>query len=312
MGPSTTSSIAMADPNREDDSISSPEPPATLNKAIKRKRDEDTTASSIKKAKKQKQRKSKKPKDVDDGALDVENGINHAIAHMDSRLLADHLAQRTKRFQPDLSIVEVDEWHISGMRPAEHFHRYACHASDCSSTERAIKDTTSFEKNRTTADLPAYLELFSAPRRKKKHGPTLSEAPDAKGSPHTLVVAGAGLRAADLTRALRGFQTKESLVAKLFAKHIKLSEAVELVKKSRIGVGVGTPQRIIDLLEDGALRVEHLEMIVVDASHIDQKKRGILDMKETQVPLLQLLRRTGLKERYESEDRTQKIELLFF
>lgn len=38
---------------------------------------------------------------------------------------------------------------------------------------------------------------------------------------------------------------------KLFAKHIKMEEAIESVKKSRINIGVGTPQRIIDLLNDG-------------------------------------------------------------
>lgn len=178
--------------------------------------------------------------------------------------------------------------------------------------ERAIRDTTAFEKTRSTIDLPAFLERFSAPRRKKKQGPTLSDAPSTKGSPHTLVVAGAGLRAADVTRALRCFQTKESLVAKLFAKHIKLAEAVELVKKSRIGVGVGTPQRIIDLIDNGALSVEKLERIVVDASHIDQKKRGILDMKETQVPLIDLLRKKEFNERYGHEDTEKKMELLFF
>lgn len=99
--------------------------------------------------------------------------------------------------------------------------------------------------------MPDFLEKFSAPRRKKKKGPKLSDAPNEKGSPHSLVVAGAGLRAADLTRALRQFQTKDCMVAKLFAKHIKLQEAIDTAKKTRTGIGVGTPQRIIDLLENG-------------------------------------------------------------
>ena len=34
-------------------------------------------------------------------------------------------------------------------------------------------------------------------------------------------------------RALRTFQTKEAVVAKLFAKHIKLKDAIEYVKKTR-------------------------------------------------------------------------------
>ena len=116
--------------------------------------------------------------------------------------------------------------------------------------EKSIVDTTNWEKPRTKDGLPEFLQRFAAPRRKKK-GPKMSDAAEEKGHPHTLIVAGAALRAADLTRALRDFQTKEALVAKLFAKHIKLKEAVEMVKKSRINIGVGTPQRIFDLLENG-------------------------------------------------------------
>ena len=194
-------------------------------------------------------------------------------------------------------------------------------------SEKAILDTTSWSKERTEEELPKFLEQFAGPRRKKK-GQKLSDAPQEKGHPHTLIVTAAGLRAADLARALRGFQTKQALVAKLFAKHIKMKEAVEMVKKSRINIGVGTPQRIFDLLENGlqfytpallgvdantavgALSASHLERIIVDASHIDQKKRGVLDMKETQVPLVNLLARTEIKERYGR--REDGIELLFF
>jgi len=198
--------------------------------STKRKRDEDAKPESKRAAKR---KKTKKPRDVDDEALDLEKGLNHAIGYMDSKLMADHVAQRTKRFQPDLSMVEAEDVHVP---------------------EKAILDTTSWEKERATDNLSVFLEQYAAPRRKKKGRNKLSDAPEQKGSPHTLVVAGAGLRAADLTRALRRFQTKESMVAKLFAKHIKLKEAVETVKKTRMGIGVGTPQRVIDLLDDGMLR----------------------------------------------------------
>lgn len=57
----------------------------------------------------------------------------------------------------------------------------------------------------------------------------------------------------------------------------------------------------------GALSAEHLERVCVDASHIDMKKRGIMDMKETQVPLVRLLTRKDIKEAGGG-----KIELLFF
>ena len=56
-----------------------------------------------------------------------------------------------------------------------------------------------------------------------------------------------------------------------------------------------------------ALSASSLERVIIDASHIDQKKRGIMDMKETQVPLVQLLSRKEIKEASDG-----KVELLFF
>lgn len=64
------------------------------------------------------------------------------------------------------------------------------------------------------------------------------------------------------------------------------------------------------LIQTGALSSKDLKRIVIDVSHIDQKKRGILDMKETQVPLVHLLTRDELKSRYGTSEK--KIELLFY
>jgi hypothetical protein len=96
----------------------SPEP-ETRPSGSKRKRedgDEDeapvpqTKAAKRKKAKNAK--KAKQPKDIEEDALDLEAGVNHAIAHMDSQLLADHVAQRTKRFHTELSDMELEDMHI--------------------------------------------------------------------------------------------------------------------------------------------------------------------------------------------------------
>lgn len=56
--------------------------------------------------------------------------------------------------------------------------------------------------------------------------------------------------------------------------------------------------------------MEHLKRIVVDASHIDQKKRGLMDMKDTMMPLAKWLTRKEFKERY--GDPEKPLELLFF
>lgn len=49
---------------------------------------------------------------------------------------------------------------------------------------------------------------------------------------------------------------------------------------------------------------------MVDASHIDQKKRGIMDMKDTMMPLARWLTRQEFKERYAAEEKP--LDLLFF
>ena len=52
------------------------------------------------------------------------------------------------------------------------------------------------------------------------------------------------------------------------------------------------------LIAAGALALSNLERVVIDSSHIDQKKRGIFDMRETLEPLMALLNQSDLKTRY--------------
>lgn len=64
------------------------------------------------------------------------------------------------------------------------------------------------------------------------------------------------------------------------------------------------------LISVGALSSASLERLVVDFSHIDQKKRGIFDMRETQQPLMALLNQPELKSRY--GDGNGKVRLLLY
>lgn len=186
--------------------------------------------------------------------------------------------------------------------------------------------------------MPAFLEKFSGNTTK------LWSASKKNGAPHTIIVAVAGIRAADLarymkhfrafedfqltcSRVVRKFHTKDAKVAKLFGKHIKMQDAIKFLKSTRTGIAVGTPARIKDLLDDGsspnavmaeniadfltgALATDRLERIVIDCSYIDQKKKGILETKETQIALIQLLGEKQLRERYNSD--SGSIDLLFY
>ncbi|KAF7913942.1 uncharacterized protein EAF01_000348 [Botrytis porri] len=227
--------------------------------------------------------KRKKHSSFNDEDIDVEAGLNNAIAKMNDHLIVDYVASQTRRFESDLSSVELEDRYI----PVS-----------------AVQDTTSWTKPRSLDNLPEFLEKFSDNTTK------LWSASKKNGSPHTIIVTAAGLRAADLARAVRKFQTKDVKVAKLFAKHIKLKDSIGFLKSSRTGIAVGTPQRLKDLMDGGSLAVDRLERIVIDASHIDQKKRGILEMKETQIPLTTWLGQKAFRERYDSS--TDKLQVLFY
>lgn len=60
----------------------------------------------------------------------------------------------------------------------------------------------------------------------------------------------------------------------------------------------------------GALSVDKLERIVVDASHIDKKMKGVMDMSETMMPLARLLTRSEIKNAYSRHDKP--LALIFY
>jgi protein CMS1 len=157
------------------------------------------------------------------GRLGAEGGIDETIGNMDPSLLADHVAKKIKQSFRDLSTVELEDKYLS---------------------QKIFSDTSEFQPNRKLEHLPSFLEQFSY------RPESLSSSRDSPGSPHTLVIAASGLRAADVTRfemiilrtcqmlrspnrSLRKFQSKDCAVGKLFAKHIKLPEAIDYVKRTK-------------------------------------------------------------------------------
>lgn len=73
-------------------------------------------------------------------------------------------------------------------------------------------------------------------------------------------------------------------LAKLFARHMKLTEQVDFVTQKRPPVGVGTPNRVLKLVEYFASDA----LILIDLS-VDSKKRCIVDMKDTQQDVFALV-----------------------
>ena len=138
----------------------------------------------------------------------------------------------------------------------------------------------------------------------------LGKKPKNNGSPSLLFITGAALRVADVTRVLKEKKLRGKTggeVAKLFAKHFKLTEHVAYLKRTKIGAAVGTPGRIGKLLRDtgpyngplfhcissdrpiDALPVSALSHIILDVTHKDPKKRNLLDIPETRDEVLQFV-----------------------
>ena len=87
--------------------------------AAKRQRndgeDYDIEAAVVNPGKLKRSRNSKVAKSNEDNNLDLDLGLNLAIAKLDNRLLADYVAKQTKRFFPNLSLVELEDRYIPGI-----------------------------------------------------------------------------------------------------------------------------------------------------------------------------------------------------
>lgn len=135
---------------------------------------------------------------------------------------------------------------------------------------------------RTLATLPTFLMKVS-PRE------DLKIAGKEVGRPHTLLLAQSAIRVADLVRALKpALKHKQGDVAKLFGKE-KLSVQTEFLKKTRVNVAVGVPGRVLALINDGALRMDRVEQVILDHSYRDAKKRGMVQIKEVTKDLVDVL-----------------------
>lgn len=65
---------------------------------------------------------------------------------------------------------------------------------------------------------------------------------------------------------------QECKVAKLFAKHLKVGDQQAALLQGAPAVGVGTPHRLAQLAALGALKLERLQLVLVDVA-LDAKQR---------------------------------------
>ncbi|KAF3315023.1 hypothetical protein TWF173_004235 [Orbilia oligospora] len=225
-----------------------------------------------------------------DGGKEDASSIDDSIVMMDPKIMADFVAQRIQKFNKDLSTVEL---------------------GDRIPSESIYIDTTAHTAERSLQNLCEYMEKFCTKKGQSSIS-HLKSSPKAAGSPHTIFICPAALRAADVVRIMRKYQTTDSQIAKFFAKHVKLSEHIEYAKKTRIGIAVGTPARLVDLIKDGALQIKYVQRVVLDVSYLDAKKRGLWDIKEVQDKLVELLAVEGVRRRLEGGGEEDSRGLMFY
>ncbi|KAI9106230.1 U3-containing 90S pre-ribosomal complex subunit-domain containing protein [Phlyctochytrium arcticum] len=109
------------------------------------------------------------------------------------------------------------------------------------------------------------------------------------GTPKVIILCSSAIRAVDVCRLVR--KVGECRVGKLFAKHMKVKEQLELLRSHSYPIIVGTPNRVLKLIQDGndALRLTELEYVVADYSHRDSKQRNIYDIQEVKTDYFKLL-----------------------
>ncbi|RMZ86893.1 hypothetical protein DV736_g5880, partial [Chaetothyriales sp. CBS 134916] len=208
--------------------------------------------------------------------------FDKSVATRDPTLLSDLVAQKIQKYFTNLTALEQ---------------------SDLTLPSSAFRDTTGFEGPHVANTLPNFLMDYTSSQDSLK---TCKRT----ASPHTAVLAAAGMRVADLYRALAVFNTEESKVGKLITKHMKLAEMRDYLQRTKVGIIITTPKRLGDLIEAKAVDLSSLRRIVIDGSHQNEKKQTLLDMKDTFVQTLELMNVTALKRRFGAGE--GQIELLVF
>uniref|UniRef100_A0A8C3B5X5 Cms1 ribosomal small subunit homolog n=1 Tax=Cairina moschata TaxID=8855 RepID=A0A8C3B5X5_CAIMO len=94
-----------------------------------------------------------------------------------------------------------------------------------------------------------------------------------------LVICSSALRSLELIKSMTTFKG-DCRVLKLFAKHIKIKEQINMLEKGVFHIGVGTPGRIKALVEQDGLCLNSTKYMILDWNWRDQKLRRMMDIPE--------------------------------
>ncbi|XP_074663520.1 protein CMSS1 isoform X3 [Strix aluco] len=119
-----------------------------------------------------------------------------------------------------------------------------------------------------------------------------------------LVICSSALRSLELIKSMTAFKG-DCRVLKLFAKHIKIKEQMNMLEKGVFHIGVGTPGRVKALVEQGrrtrrvfsldGLFLNSTKYMILDWNWRDQKLRRMMDIPEIKKETIDLLEMSIIK-----------------
>lgn len=168
--------------------------------------------------------------------------------------------------------------------------------------------------------------LAALPSAVKEISKIVQDGNGLEGQPALLVITGDAQRAADLAKVLRKLSQTASKggksdnkplpVAKLFARHFKIAEQEAFLSSNVCPIAVGTPKRVHDLLQSSSgtnkLKLDRLQVIILDASWTDAKMRTLLDGNETKEALCSLLACDAVQGKLKSKKKDERAVVALF
>lgn len=123
-------------------------------------------------------------------------------------------------------------------------------------------------------------------------------------SPMVLILCISARRAVQVLKDINPFKTR---AAKLFAKHMQVSEQEEMLRSQSFGIAVGTPHRLQVLCEKNALQLTHTKLVVLDV-HKDAKNFTVCTLPDTAHHCMEFLRDQVLPQ---LQERPKECKLAF-
>ncbi|CAF2451688.1 unnamed protein product [Rotaria sp. Silwood2] len=119
-----------------------------------------------------------------------------------------------------------------------------------------------------------------------------SKQADLSSAPVVLIIAQSALRCIELGKILKNSSSSKFFTFHyLFAKHKKLSDQIELLKKSTtlFNIIIGTPKRIDDILDVNVINLKRLKFVLIDWNYQNIKQQRLIDLNQLKIELCHLL-----------------------